>query len=212
MNKAIVKNCFDGKILPEKGSAGFTLLELLVTLVVLGFLAVGLTEGVRLGVKSWDRQSAAVAEHADLDTVDRTLRSLISGLEPNAKGTKGGPDQFSFTATLPNTIEAVKSHRADMQLVNEDNRLMLHWQEHRHQEDSNQPETHAIELIGGIARVQFAYRADKASDSGLGTDWQAEWHDVGPPRLIRIHLVFPEGDRRYWPDIVIAVIRSQPLQ
>ena len=45
---------------PRYRQTGFTLLEMLVVLVVLGFLMVGLTQGVRAGLALWDAQSRRV--------------------------------------------------------------------------------------------------------------------------------------------------------
>src|SRR6266446_5733188 len=60
--------------------SGFTLLELLVVLVVLGFLMVGLTQGVRAGLTMWGAQTRRVGETADLDAGARVLRRLLSGI------------------------------------------------------------------------------------------------------------------------------------
>ena len=51
---------------------GFTLLEMLVALVVLGLLVVGLTQGVRTGLALWSAQSRRIGTAADLDAVART--------------------------------------------------------------------------------------------------------------------------------------------
>ena len=60
--------------------SGFTLLEMLVALVVLGFLMVGLTQGVRAGLTMWGAQARRVGETADLDAGARVLRRLLSGI------------------------------------------------------------------------------------------------------------------------------------
>ena len=51
--------------------AGFTLVETLVSLVVLGFIVAGLAQGLRFGLRAWDFQSAAIARDSALDTTDR---------------------------------------------------------------------------------------------------------------------------------------------
>ena len=60
--------------------SGFTLLEMLVVLVVLGFLMVGLTQGVRAGLTMWGAQTRRVGETADLDAGARVLRRLLGGI------------------------------------------------------------------------------------------------------------------------------------
>jgi len=55
---------------------------MLVALVVLGFLMIGLTQGVRAGLALWDAQTRRVGETAELDATARTLRRLLSGIAP----------------------------------------------------------------------------------------------------------------------------------
>ena len=62
--------------------AGFTLLEIVVALVVLGILLVTLTRGVQFGLAAYDRQDGMVATAGRLEAVDRTLRRLITLLDP----------------------------------------------------------------------------------------------------------------------------------
>jgi general secretion pathway protein J len=60
--------------------SGFTLLEMLVALVVLGFLMVGLTQGLRAGLTMWGAQTRRVGETADLDAGARVLRRILGGI------------------------------------------------------------------------------------------------------------------------------------
>src|ERR1051326_567357 len=59
---------------------GFTLLEMLVALTVLGFLMVGLNEGVRTGLGMWSREARQIGSIAELDSTARILRSLLGGV------------------------------------------------------------------------------------------------------------------------------------
>src|SRR5205814_9219231 len=82
---------------------GFTLLEMLVALTVLGFLMVGLNEGVRTGLGMWSRQAREIGSIAELDSTARILRSLIDGipLAPAVPADAAGPSRvipFSGTA------------------------------------------------------------------------------------------------------------------
>ena len=51
--------------------SGFTLLEMLVALVVLGFLVLGLAQGVRTGLALWAAQNRRMSETGELDSVAR---------------------------------------------------------------------------------------------------------------------------------------------
>src|SRR5918997_799427 len=62
--------------------AGFTLLEVLVALAVLGFLTLGLAGGVRFGLGAWDSQARLIDRTGDLDVADRALRRIVAQLVP----------------------------------------------------------------------------------------------------------------------------------
>jgi len=86
-------------------AAGFTLLEILVALVVLGFLMVGLSQGVRFGLTAWGMQERLINQRGDLDAVDRALRQLVARMDPGTRAdpprVTGTQAEFAFTAALP---------------------------------------------------------------------------------------------------------------
>jgi prepilin-type N-terminal cleavage/methylation domain-containing protein len=57
---------------------GFTLLELLVSLVIFGLLLAALGQGTRFALAARQSQTHQIEVDADLDTVDRTVRHLIN--------------------------------------------------------------------------------------------------------------------------------------
>src|SRR5438045_9055207 len=81
---------------------GFTLLEMLVALTVLGLLMVGLNEGVRTGLGMWSRQARQIGSIAELDSTARILRRLIDGipLTPAVPADPARPSRvLSFSGT-----------------------------------------------------------------------------------------------------------------
>ena len=110
---------------------GFTLLELLVALAVLGLLMAGLVQGLRLGVSVWTTQTKRLAASGDLDSTDRTLRTLIARMDPG--GISGRPPTFKgtarslvFTTTLPEAAAGLTMRNSDVTLaVDESHQLAL---------------------------------------------------------------------------------------
>src|SRR5439155_22425960 len=91
--------------------SGFTLLEMLVVLVVLGFLMVGLTQGVRAGLTMWGAQTRRIGETMDLDAGARVLRRLLNGISRLSPGGvplpasstekfEARPDSLTFVGNL----------------------------------------------------------------------------------------------------------------
>jgi general secretion pathway protein J len=195
--------------------SGFTLLELLVALVVLGLLVVGLTQGVRAGLTMWGAQTRRVGETGELDAGARVLRMLLGGISaPPAgivgRGTagtsklEGSSDSLAFVGDLPNGLGTTRRANIKLELVQE--RLVLGWTPHRHElTTAPAPEPIETELIRGVERLDFAYWGSPSANQPAG--WQTQWDSNNVPELIRIRLGFVKGDRRRWPDLIAATQR-----
>jgi len=196
---------------PTGRQSGFTLLAILVALVVLGFLMVELTQGVRAGLTMWGAQTRRVGETADLDAGARVLRRLLSGISlPSAGGSLGAsstekfealPESLTFVGDLPTGFGTTR--RADITLDLHEGRLVLRWTPRRH-ELSIAPPTQPIEteLIRGVERFDLAYWGSPSPGEPAG--WQSRWDRRDIPELIRVRLGFGKGDRRRWPDLIAA--------
>ena len=186
------------------GEDGFTLLEIIVALVVLGILLVTLSRGTEFGLAAFDRQDRMIGVGGRLEAVDRTLRRLIVGLDPGTAtdgnavvGTRHG---LVFRSRLP-VGEA--GMQADLRLsVDDAHHLVLAWLPHRHAKAVGAPPPpHRETLLDGVDTIDLDYWGDGA--------WHTQWKETAPPVLIRIRIVFPYGDARRWPDIVVAPARDQ---
>jgi general secretion pathway protein J len=191
---------------------GFTLLEMLVVVGVLGFLMVGLTQGVRVGLSLWDAQSRRVDETAELDATARILRTLLSGIAPPspagvAPGAAGAPefkgtaDNLAFVGDLPTGLGSTQ--RADITLELRQGRLVLRWTPHRHElTTAPAPAPSETALIRSVDRLDLAYWGSPSPDQAAG--WQVQWDGPGIPELIRLRLLFAKGDLRRFPDLIAA--------
>ena len=97
--------------------AGFTLLEILVALAVLGFLLLGLTQGARFGLAAWDSQARLLDRTGDLQVADRTLRRILSRLVPldddRRPGLRGAAHRLGLNpTTLYSKIRKHGIHRS----------------------------------------------------------------------------------------------------
>lgn len=185
--------------------AGFTLLELLVGLVVLGFIMAGLTQGVRYGLRAADAQSRLVDGRSELDSVDRALRRLLTQADPGSGRTgptlRGTEGRIEFVSALPDAAAALPDQPASMALGLAGNRLLLRWSPRLHAkrlEPAAPPRE--TELLRGVRQIELAY---------WGSGWQRGWDQAVLPGLIRLRITFPPGDPRHWPDIVAAPLRGR---
>jgi prepilin-type N-terminal cleavage/methylation domain-containing protein len=185
--------------------AGFTLVETLVSLVVLGFIVAGLAQGLRFGLRAWDFQNAAIARDSALDTTDRTLRGLLEdlapGYDPRHPTIIGGPASLQFTADLPANAPIGLTHLAKMQLLlQRGSGLVLRWQPDYHALWLTAPEPQTSVLLPDADGISITYYGASGSQPA---GWVSTWTGDTPPALIRIHLSL-RPHQRQWPDIIIS--------
>ena len=193
----------------EAGDGGFTLLELLVVLAVLGGLFAGLAQGLHFGLQLWNLQRRGLDAVSELDAADRTLRGLIEAMDPGGRiemaDIDGTARTLRFTTRLPEAAGALRTRRAEvMLLVDPLHRLVLRWTPSSHAAPLVPAVPQETVLLSGVDRIEFSYR------SALPTaGWQADWQNQISPGLVRIHLAFAQNDPRTWPDIVAAPMRER---
>ena len=197
---------------PDGRTGGFTLLEVLVSLVVLALIILGLSQGLRFGVLAFQHQAATIDRGANLDAVDRTLRGLIEQIEPgnrhDAPEIAGNARSVEFTSELPEgAAAALGSREAEIRiLVDPAHRLILRWAPYRHATPAGPP-TPPVDtvLLSQVDHVTISYWAHSGPPH-----WLAAWHGPEVPALIRIGLSFQRATGIDWPDMVAAPQRSRP--
>jgi general secretion pathway protein J len=186
-------------------AGGFTLLEILVALAVMGLLLVGLLQGSRFVLFSWETHIRLVERNADLDAVDRTLRGLIEHARPGSEWEPlifaGTAHAVTFISILPTPVAGLQMRRADVELVvDAAHRLLLLSTPHLHATRIGQPPQPLVtEILQGVERLELSYWP-----ATEGEGWTQIWHDSAPPRLVRIRIVFSDPGHPPWPDILAA--------
>src|ERR1700742_436657 len=100
------------------GEAGFTLLELLISMAVLGLLTVLMFSSLTFGTRVWERSENVTVALNKIRSVQELLRSDVSGLYPAAIGGAGeshvdfdgSADSVTFlrpNADIPGAFERV---------------------------------------------------------------------------------------------------------
>ncbi len=189
--------------------AGFTLLEIIVALVVLGVLLLTLGEGVHFGFAAWNKQDQSLRTGEPLQATDRILRRLIEQLDPGTERDGGRligrPAAMAFTSTLPIGRDGALTEADISLMLDHQGRLILSWLPHLHARRLQPaPSPHVDVLLQNVAALQLSYWSDAEKQ------WQRSWHENTLPGLVRIRIEFPEHDARRWPDIVEAPRREQP--
>jgi hypothetical protein len=190
----------------HRSAAGFTLMETLVSLIVLGFIIGGLGQGMHFGMGVCDRQVRVIDRDSALDSTDRILRMLLSrmipGDDPHVSAVEGEAARLSFTAELPANAPASPTHLADLTLDERSGgNLVLGWTPHLHAHRLSPAVVHETVLLTGVRQVRFAYFRPQTVRAPAG--WSESWQGADPPELVRVHIEFRDPSK-HWPDVIVA--------
>ena len=191
-----------------RSPTGFTLIEVLVALAVLGLVLGVLSAGIRFGLLADGRGTSLTDRTADFDVVDRTLRRVIEGMDPGDDADPapfvGVGDRMECITTMPADGSAADRHMRASVLVDDTHRLILRWRPYlRARPLLRPPPPTTSELLSNVSRIDLAFWRP-------GVGWVSAWHSADLPTLVRVRLRFPAGDPRRWPDIVAAPRLDRP--
>ena len=194
---------------------GFTLLELLIGMVLLGLILTLLFGGLRLGARSWDSGDKRVDDSTQLRAIHGFMRRELSMAFPlrwkNEADTRlafaGEHDVLKFVAPLPVQVNAGGLYLLGLELENGDEgqRLImkraLFNSENKDFSSLEQGEksvlTEHVETMG----ISYFGAATPGGEPG----WQEKWDDPQRlPLLVRIRVKLNGG--RDWPDLVVPLV------
>jgi general secretion pathway protein J len=191
---------------------GFTLVEMLVSLALLGMAATMLLSGIAMG-GMWTRRAADGGDNGAVAAVQFVLRERLERLAPITRldaaepivDAWGSSTSFDFVAVAPDRDrpEALQRYRitrtADGELrlyaantldprIDAGDKAMIGWRQ--------------MHLLAGTSALSVSFFGADLRNGGR--QWQSSWGDhQQPPDLVRLQVEFPAGDRRVWPEFVV---------
>jgi general secretion pathway protein J len=194
-------------------ATGFTLLEVMIAVALLGLIVLGLAQGLRFGLAAWDRQTRQIAARDDLGTADRLIRALIAQAEPAEEDEpphlRGAAGAITLRTRLPLAAELAGIGDVEAALgVDAGHRLVLRATPHPNAAPlrAARPVIEEV-LLADVDHIELSYwRPGRNGQPGL---WQPSWRSADLPLLIRLRLVFLPGISRHWPDIIAAPLRDR---
>lgn len=171
----------------------FTLIEIVVSLALIGLIALATFESLRFAQRTHDKVARGGAASWEIFAAQRLVRSLIESADPPEL--EGRREGIALTAAAPLAAGGEGLFRYELALHESRGRkdVLIRWRpEHQHAGRSAEEV-----LIENVAGVEWAFLE--------GSGWRAEWLERRRlPLLVRMRVLFPSGDSRQWPDLVAA--------
>ncbi len=210
-------------------SSGFTLLEVIVALTILGFILLMVSGTFRLGLSSWEKGDAIKEDYQKIrmisQLVSRQLKSLVpykiktEKAEGNYLAFDGKAHSLRFVSALP-----IKAKRAEgfvyvVYQFKDDGekkgRLVLYEQRALNRDffEDDLKEDSAVTLFGGISQVRFEYYREADKEEGRTEEWVEEWNgkeEKELPRILKMTVTYwnERGKKEASPITVLAPVSA----
>ncbi len=194
-NKPILR--FDKIVITPEGNVysttGFTLVEVMVTLTVLGFILLMIFGAFRLGLSAWERGESTKEEFQKVRIISQLISQQIKSIVPykiktqKAEGDylafEGKERSLRFVSALP--IKA-KQPEGFVYVVYEfkegrgeqEGRLILYEQRALNRDffEDGLKENSGISLLEEVSNVRFEYYQEGDPDKNKKEGWVEEWN------------------------------------
>lgn len=192
--------------------AGFSLVELLVSLVLLSMVAALLASGLSLGQRVWQQsEERAQASRAMFDA-QTALRRLLDNMQPLRVGSqdsrtiefRGSPDELDGIVPLPPHIGLGGLYRLHLFRNRSARRLDLTFHAYERGMEKGKADDAAdlTTLANDIDGMEFRYFGKARGEETA--NWRNEWQGQEElPALISIKITGPKTGV-IWPELLIA--------
>jgi len=207
-------------------SRGFTLMELLIALTLLGLVMTILYGALRIGIRSWEAGEQRAVAADDRRQVLGFLKRELSQVYPliwQGQGKRrvaftGGPNALQFAAILPAHrgvsglyfISIKQAAGPKGRQLTFSYRLAQPGNQDLMTRDTGAKETRAV-LVRALKQAEFSYYGRQGTSGGAGGSkakrarWWAQWKDPNRlPSLIRLR-IHSAGAFGQWPELVVPV-------
>lgn len=188
----------------KRGEGGFTLIEVLVSLVLLALVLALLSGGVRFARGTWDA-AARLDELAGFDRAERFLRARLGEAMALYEHRPGSPvrvvfqgtgNALSFVAVAPNGPAGAGLYRYALELAGPTGRALVVKLAPYHvkrNEDGGEPSWERHELARNVRSVAFRYFGRNALRAEPA--WHAAWTRIDAlPNLVEMTLARDDKD------------------
>ena len=199
---------------------GFTLIEMVVAMALLGTMMLLLYSGLTFGLRGWDAADVSGRRTADRRIAENFLRREISETFPMRfkdpmtlkLAFEGKEDSLRFASARPAGISAGGLSLVGLALENDDVKRTRNLVMRRAMPDDDAKDFAPLDkaertvLFEGVEGLKFEYFG--AENDFTDPAWSEAWEHVGRvPQLIRLHLRMADGTDM--PEMVVRLMLGE---
>lgn len=200
-----------------QASRGFSLAEMLVVLVLIGFIATLLMGGIGFGVRAWETSATREDQAQQVSAAQNLLRNLLQGTElvfktagspelPVGGGLRGSEGDLVFVAPLPAGRGIGGAYEFSLSIIEqgEIQVVVLQWRPFRPDRSIPVYETGRVVVADSIKDLRFTYFG--ADAPGNAPSWVSAWtRRDALPQLVKIDLEPSDDQLVRWPTMLVAL-------
>lgn len=197
----------------ERRQQGFSLLELVVAITLMGLVLVVLYSGLRLGLNGWDSGERLAEASNRLRSVQEFLRRQLAQsmtvYETNDDRRErfvvfaGRSEGIEFVAPMPARLGQGGLYRMWIEMA--DGQLRLRQRPYLPGNPAAGEERVNV-LLEGVSAMEWAYFGPERDNDQESPRWHADWTSTERrPLLVRLNLTL-RGES--WPDLVVALVEG----
>ena len=200
---------------PSPSQSGFTLLELLIAMTLLGMVLVMLYSGFNIAIRGWDKGEESIDKINEIrltqEFLRRHLRQSVSVFRNDERDGRvlyffGEPDKIGWVTPMLRYLGLGGLYYLELDLVenNEDGQLRLRWFPYNPNDQDDVIDSDDAEqtiLLQGVSDLKIDYFGPEEPEDD--PDWHDRWENIQErPTLIRVSLNLKDN---VWPALVVTV-------
>ncbi len=214
-------------------TTGFTLLEVTVTLTILGFILLIIFGAFRLGLSAWERGETTREEYQKLRAVSQLISRQIKSVVPyKIKAQKAEGDYLAFEGT-PHSLKFVSALSLKARQPEgfvyviyefkegrkEGGQLILYEQRILNKDffEEDPKEELGVSLFEGISNIQFEYFREENLSKNRTEDWVEEWNakeEKELPKAVKMTITYKsvKNEKEEIPLTILASISANQFE